>query len=144
MWFLLIIHFLIGGSNIKNYHSLSNSVFIFRLSKIWRHYSEDITGRRRDEDIAVSSFSLYYTWLNDLRLYNCMILAIIIIMMISIYSGIVVIWDHWILTSASRRLDKKGDFAVPKWLVNQSYLSVPFTTKNTICKMSVEWLLFNF
>ena len=43
----------------------------------------------------MSSFSLYYTWLNDLRLYNCMILAMIIIMFI--YSGIVVIWDPWIL-----------------------------------------------
>ena len=50
----------------KIYHTLSNSVFIFRLPKTWIHYSEDITGRWRDEDIAVSSFSLYYTWLNNI------------------------------------------------------------------------------
>ena len=35
---------------------------------------EDITVRRGDEDIIVSSFSLYYTWRNDLHLYNRMIL----------------------------------------------------------------------
>ena len=54
--------------------------------------------------ITVSLFSLSYKWRNDLRLYmeiylhglyNRMILAIIIIM--SIYSSIVVIWDPWIL-----------------------------------------------
>ena len=71
------------------------SVFVFWFPKIWRHYSEDITVRWRDEDITVSSFSLYYTWRNDLRLHNRMIWAIIIAMFI--YSGIVVIWDSWIL-----------------------------------------------
>ena len=50
----------------KIYHTLSNSVFIFRLPKTWIHYSEDITGRWRDEDTAVSSFSLCYTWLNNI------------------------------------------------------------------------------
>ena len=53
--------------NFRNiYHTLSNSVFIFRLPKTWIYYSEDVTGRWRDEDIAVSSFSLYYTWLNNI------------------------------------------------------------------------------
>ena len=32
----------------------------------WIHCIEDITGRWRDEDIAVSSFSLYYSWLNNI------------------------------------------------------------------------------
>ena len=32
------------------------------------------------KSITVSSFSLYYTWHNDLRLYNRMILTVIIIM----------------------------------------------------------------
>ena len=32
--------------------TLSNSAFIFLLPKTWIHYSEDIKGRRRDEDIA--------------------------------------------------------------------------------------------
>ena len=50
----------------KIYHTLLNSVFVFRLPKTWIHYSEDITGRWRDEDIAVSSFSLYYSWLNNI------------------------------------------------------------------------------
>ena len=50
----------------KIYYTLSNSVFIFRLPKTWIHYSEDITGRWRDEDIAVSSFSPYYAWLNNI------------------------------------------------------------------------------
>ena len=49
----------------KIYYTLWNSVFIFRLPKTWMHYSEDITGRWRDEDIPVPSFSLYYTWLNN-------------------------------------------------------------------------------
>ena len=41
--------------NFRNiYHTLSISVFIFRLQKTWRCYSEDITGRWRDKDIAVS------------------------------------------------------------------------------------------
>ena len=70
----------------------SISVFIFQLPKTWRHYSEDITVRWRDEDITVSSFSL--KWRNDLGLYNRMILALIIMF---IYSGIVVIWDNCIL-----------------------------------------------
>ena len=48
----------------------------------------------RDEDITVSPFSLYYTWRNNLRLYNRMILAIIIMF---VYSGIVVIGEPWIL-----------------------------------------------
>ena len=47
------------------------------------------------KSITVSSFSLYYTWCYDLRLYNSMILAIIIIIMF-IYSGVVVIWEPWI------------------------------------------------
>ena len=50
----------------KIYHTFSNSVFIFRLPKTWIHYSEDITRRWSDEDIAVSSFSLYYTWVNNI------------------------------------------------------------------------------
>ena len=33
----------------------------FPLAKTWKHYSEDITARWRDENITVSSFSLYYT-----------------------------------------------------------------------------------
>ena len=53
---------------------------------------EDIAVRWRDEDITVPSFSLSYTWRNDLRLYNRMILA-----MMFIYSDIIVIWDLWIL-----------------------------------------------
>ena len=56
---------------------------------------EDITARWRDEDIKMSSFSLYYTWRNHLYLDNCMILEIIMIMFI--YSEIVVIWDPWVL-----------------------------------------------
>ena len=52
-------------------------------------YSEDITIRWRDEDIRVSSFSLYYVWRNDLLLYNRTILAIILVMFI--YLKIVVI-----------------------------------------------------
>ena len=47
--------------------------------------------RWRDEDITLSSFSLCYTWRNDLSLYNRMILAII---MMFICSGTVVILDH--------------------------------------------------
>ena len=54
----------------KIYHTLSNSVFIFWLPKTWIHYSEDITGRWRDEDIAVSSFSLCHTWLNNIILHS--------------------------------------------------------------------------
>ena len=50
----------------KIYHTLSNSVFIFWLPKTWIHYSEDVTRRWRDEVIAVFSFSLYYTWLNNI------------------------------------------------------------------------------
>ena len=46
------------------------SIFIFWLPKTWRYYSEDITKKWRKEDIAVSSFSLYCTWCNDLRLYK--------------------------------------------------------------------------
>ena len=57
----------------------------FRLLKTWRCYSEDIAMRLRDEDITMSSFSLYYAWCNDLRLYNRMIWAIIIMFF---YSGI--------------------------------------------------------
>ena len=44
--------------------------------------SEGIIARWRDEDITVSLFSLYYTWRNDLRLYNRTILTITIIMFI--------------------------------------------------------------
>ena len=43
----------------KIYGSLSSNAFIFLLPKTWIHYSDDIKGRWRDEDIAVSSFSLY-------------------------------------------------------------------------------------
>ena len=50
----------------KIYHTLLNIVFIFWLAKAWIHFSEDITGRWRDEGIAVSSFSLCYTWLNNI------------------------------------------------------------------------------
>ena len=67
-----------------------------RYIHVYIYTHEGITVRWRDEDITVSSFSLYLTWRNDLRLYNRMILAIIIITMF-IYSGIVVIWDTWIL-----------------------------------------------
>ena len=61
---------------------------------------EDITLKtlQWDEEmktLTVSSFSLHYTWRSDLRLYNHMILAILKIMFI--YSGIVVIWNTWIL-----------------------------------------------
>ena len=54
---------------------------------------EDILVKKlqRDEDIIVSSLSLYYTWHNDLHLFNHMILTIIIINFI--YLGIVTIWD---------------------------------------------------
>ena len=38
-----------------------------------------MTVRGRDEDITMSSFSLYYTWRNDLRLYNSMIFVIMIL-----------------------------------------------------------------
>ena len=38
--------------------------------KSWRHYIEYIAVRWRDEGITMSSFSLYYTWRNDLRLHN--------------------------------------------------------------------------
>ena len=67
---------------------------IFWFPKIWRHCREDTTVRWQDEDITVSSFSLYLTWHNDLCLHNQMILVIILIMFI--YSGII-IWDPWIL-----------------------------------------------
>ena len=40
----------------KIYHTLLNIVFIFWLAKAWIRFSEDITGRWRDEGIAVSSF----------------------------------------------------------------------------------------
>ena len=51
---------------------------------------DDITMRWRDEYITVSSFSQYYTWHNDLHLYN----MILVIIMFN-YLGIVVIWDPW-------------------------------------------------
>ena len=60
----------------------------------------DITVIWPDEDVTLSSFSFYYTWHNDLRLYNRIVLAIIIIIIIIIrfiHSGIVVIWDPLML-----------------------------------------------
>ena len=80
------ISFSTRHQGVNDIFALKSSVFIFRLSKTWRHYSEDIT---------VSSCSQYYTWRNDLSLYYHIILAIMIIMFI--YSGTVFIWDPWIL-----------------------------------------------
>ena len=54
----------------KIHHTLLSSVFIFRLPKTWIRYSENITGKWRDEDIAVSSFWLYYTWLSNIILLH--------------------------------------------------------------------------
>ena len=55
--------------------------------------SENITVRWRGEGITVSSFSLCYTWRKDLRLCNCMILAIIIIIIIIIIITIMFIYS---------------------------------------------------
>ena len=91
-----------------------------------RRKHEDITVKKLqwDEDIAGSSFSLYYTWCNGLCFYNRMILAMIKIMFIHL--GIAFIWEPGILicgspvsfvTSASR--DSKSKSAGLKW---QQYL----------------------
>ena len=98
-------------------HQGINDIFVLKsttlpsFSDCQKH--EDITVRWRDGDYSVI-ISLYHTWRNDLRLYNRMILAttIIITIIMFIYSGIVVIWESWILIyhppvpfvrSASRR-----------------------------------------
>ena len=81
-----------------------------------------------------------------------MILAIIIIIMMLIYPGIVVIWDQWTLirhppvsfvTSASRRLDKKEDFAVPGINVVYAGKILIYACKNDVkyTTMSSKWVL---
>ena len=62
---------------------------------LWRHYSE----MKRWRHYSIFIF-FYYTWRNDLRLYNRMTLSTIIIMIITImfiYSGINFILDPRIL-----------------------------------------------
>ena len=56
---------------VKDVFALTG-ITVSSFSNCQKH--EDITVRRRDEDIIVSSFSLNYTWRNDLRLHNRMIL----------------------------------------------------------------------
>ena len=56
------------------------SMTVSSFSDCQKH--EDITVRWSVETITVSLFCLYYTWRNGLRLYNCMTLAMIIIMFI--------------------------------------------------------------
>ena len=86
------------------------------------------------KSITVFSFSLYYTWQNDLRLYNRMILTVITIMFI--YLGIVVIWNPWILIwhcrAANQSPRASDDNSALKvniiviFYLNPFYVNVPF------------------
>ena len=69
--------------SLKNSHDSSachqgvNDIFALKSITVSSFFDfqkhEDITVRRRDEDVTLSSFSLYYVWRNDLHLHNRMI-----------------------------------------------------------------------
>ena len=93
---IILVHFLSKQVNIellfriKSRMIISDGHALLVIKKIFANIAGILYRLKR----ILRAFSLYYTWRNDLRLYNSMILAIIIIMFI--YSGIV-IWDPWIL-----------------------------------------------
>ena len=69
---------------LSAHHQCINDIFIFWFPKTWIHYSEDITDRWGYKDITMSSFSLYYTWRNDLMM---------MMMMMNCFCRMV---DHWL------------------------------------------------